>query len=89
MRGDEEARVPLEIITIEVYRVGSDFTVRMDDRSADRLCWDEMLGQIATLTHPDIKSPRYQMRTADEDAAWRARMAKALTDAVSDQESVA
>lgn len=66
---------PKQTITIEVFS-GNNFTVRIDDLFADRLCWDEMLGQIASLTHPKIKEVRYQMKTADEHAEWLARMSR-------------
>ncbi|WP_175785520.1 hypothetical protein [Burkholderia ambifaria] len=45
------------------------YAVTESGRVADRLCWDEMLGQIATLTHPEIKAPRYKMLTAEEYSA--------------------
>ena len=57
-------------ITIEIVDVGKsgDYTVREGDRYADRLCWDEMLGTIAELTHPRIGEARYRMSTAEEHA---------------------
>ena len=36
---------------------------------ADRLTWDEMLGQVAQLTHPKINAQRYKMLTPEEYAA--------------------
>lgn len=30
------------------------------------LTWDEMLGHVATLTHPDIKAPRYRRVPVEE-----------------------
>ncbi|SKC78523.1 hypothetical protein SAMN05445504_2415 [Burkholderia sp. CF099] len=50
------------------------FTVREGDRFADGLCWDEMLGSIAELTHPRVGSARYAMRTAAQWDAWRESM---------------
>jgi PAS domain-containing protein len=45
------------------------FTVQEGERYADQLCWDEMLGQIAELTHPELKREgRYRMDTAE---GWR------------------
>jgi hypothetical protein len=52
-------------ITIEIHESNL-ITVREGERYADRLCWDEAIGQVVTLTHPDIKAPRYQMRDATE-----------------------
>ena len=53
-------------ITIACFEDG-DFTVAMNDRSCDRLAWDEMLGQVAQLTAPN--PPRlYPMLTDDEHA---------------------
>lgn len=47
--------------------IGSGWLVTATDgRYVDSLCWDEMLGQVATLTHSDIKQPRYEMGTLDE-----------------------
>lgn len=37
--------------------IGGDFTVIADGAISDHLCWDEMLGHIATLTL--IGKPRY------------------------------
>lgn len=58
-------------ITIEIVDDGGsgDYTVREDDRYCDRLCWDEMLGTIAELTHPRIGEARYRMETAEQHAA--------------------
>lgn len=54
-------------ITIEIHDTvwAGNFTVREGDRFTDRLCWEELLGQIATLTHPDIRKPRFSMITDD------------------------
>ena len=52
-------------ITIEIHESNL-ITVREGERYADRLCWDEAIGQVVTLTHPDIKAPRYPMRDATE-----------------------
>ncbi len=52
----------------------NDFTIRIGDRYADKLTWDEMLGQIAELTHPRVDRGRYQMLTAEEWAAIKERV---------------
>lgn len=66
-------------ITI-VCKDGNHFDVHEGERYSDRLCWEEMLGQIATLTHPSINAPRFRMDTPDEHAAYRARWEKAPID---------
>lgn len=53
---------------------GNNFAVHEGERYANRLCWDEMLGQVACMTHPKINDPRYAMHTPEELAAWRERM---------------
>lgn len=61
--------------TITITFEGSGpFTVTEGDVNSGYLCWDEMLGQIAELTHPEIKSPRYSMKTEVEWQAWRDRI---------------
>lgn len=59
-------------ITIIVHD-GNHFDVHEGERYCDRLCWDEMLGTIAELTHPKIGEARYRMRTPEEHQAWRDR----------------
>lgn len=54
-------------ITIEIAG-GNNFTVREGDRYVDRLGWDEMIGQVAHLTHPSIGGDRYTMLTAEQHA---------------------
>jgi hypothetical protein len=62
---------------IIIYRGASGglFHVHQGERYADMLCWDEMLGQVATLTHAQIATPRYDMLTPDEYADRAARAA--------------
>ena len=62
----------MRTITIEIHD-GNDFTIIEGDRSCDKLCWDEMLGTIAELTHPKVGEARYRMRTAEEQAEWDAK----------------
>ena len=50
-------------ITIEGGE-GSDWHVFMGDKSCHRLCWDEMLGQVAKLTLE--MPPIYMMKTESE-----------------------
>lgn len=64
---------------IEIQVVdGNTFNVVEGDRMADSLCWDEMLGQVAELTHPKIASARYRMMTPDERAEYRRRFERRL-----------
>lgn len=56
---------PPRIITI-VQTGGNSFSVHEGERFCDRLCWDEMLGTIAELTHPAIGGARYRMLDADQ-----------------------
>lgn len=53
-------------ITIEISAEDNMFTVRDGDRWCPKLCWDEMLGTIAELTHPRIGEARYRMGTAEQ-----------------------
>lgn len=59
--------IDMRIITIEVHDslFAGNFTIREGDRFTDKLCWEELLGQIATLTHPDIRKPRFPMSPED------------------------
>lgn len=57
--------------SITIYCVGgNDYTVQEGEAICDRLCWDEMLGTIAELTHPSIGKARYRMQTAEERDAF-------------------
>jgi hypothetical protein len=49
------------------------FAVTEAGRTADRLAWDEMLGQIAALTHSQIGKGHYQMLTVEEYTAHEDR----------------
>ncbi len=59
-------------ITIVVHD-GNHFDVHEGERYCDRLCWDEMLGTIAELTHPRIGEARYRMSTPEERQKHRER----------------
>jgi hypothetical protein len=51
MRGDKPAR----IITIVAHDSGNgDFDIHVGERLITRLTWDEMLGTIAVITHPQL-----------------------------------
>jgi hypothetical protein len=51
-------------ITITVHD-DNDFDVQEGECICDRLTWDEMLGTVALLCHPDIARSKYRMRTPD------------------------
>lgn len=57
--------------TVEV-RGGMYDVVLPDGRRCDGLSWDEMLGQVARLTHPNLHADSgYAMRTPEEwDQHW-------------------
>ena len=71
-----------KVITVTLYEssslddykpgrsIGPGWCVRVGEEYSDSLCWDEMLGQIVSLTHPDIEQPRYGMLTAE---GWQQR----------------
>jgi len=82
---EEEPRTPKRTITIEIYD-GIDFNVKEDDRYSDRLCWDEMLGTLAELTHPRIEKPRYQMLT---EQGWRLQRERWKSSAASSHNPIA
>jgi len=49
------------------------FKVERDDLVSSKMCWEEMLGQIATLTHPEITRPRFSERTLEQETAENVR----------------
>lgn len=75
----------MRTITIEILDA-NDFTVREGDRYCDKLCWDEMLGTIAELTHPKVGEARFRMMTPEEHAAWEKSLSRVDPVAFSDPE---
>lgn len=61
-------------ITI-VAHDGNNFDVHEGEQYVAHLTWDEMLGQIAHMTHPEIARPRYTMETPEQLEARKARWA--------------
>lgn len=65
----------MRTITIIVHD-GNNFDVHEGETYSNHLCWDEMLGQIAQLTHPSILKARYSMSTPEQHQEradrWRA-----------------
>lgn len=53
------------IITI-VCRASNDFDIFEGESYVSRLCWDEMLGSVAELTHPRIGAARYSLMTREQ-----------------------
>lgn len=53
-------------IIIQQYSDGTNDVIE-GDRRVDRLQWDEMLGHMAQLTHRQLGTPLYAMRTPDEE----------------------
>lgn len=72
-------------ITI-VCRGGNDYDVFEGENYCDRLCWDEMLGTIAELTHPKIGSASYRMVDADQHQAERERHRVRIEALMDDQQ---
>ena len=52
-------------ITIIIHDNPNDYTVQEGEDVCNRLCWDEMLGTVAELTHPRIAQARYRMDAGD------------------------
>ncbi len=77
MSGDDDRTVQ-RVITISVVGAGSssDYTVSEAGRSCDGLCWDEMLGTVAELTHPKIGQAHYRMTTEAERTEREERRAR-------------
>lgn len=59
---------------ITLALVDGGWTVTQGDKFVDHLCWDEMLGQVVHLTHPQILRERYPMLTAGEHEQREADM---------------
>ncbi len=55
----------MRVILIVIGDEG-ELEVRENGATTGQLCWDEMLGQITELTHPQIKRGRYPMHTEQE-----------------------
>lgn len=59
--------------TITITIDDSGFKVQEGDRYHDRLTWDEMLGLVVSITHPQLGKAQYRMATAEEWAEWERR----------------
>lgn len=58
---------------ITIWADESGYNVVQVDRLADRLGWDEMIGQVIHLTHPSIRRARYPMLTEAERRVEQAK----------------
>lgn len=56
-------------ITLRMEEPGA-YEVIVDDATTGTLSWGELVDQVASLTHPDIRRPRFDMLTRAE---WNAR----------------
>ena len=54
------------IESIKIINNDNSFTVYYKDKYAKELCWDEMLGLIASLTISDKKPCQQWLRTEEE-----------------------
>ena len=59
---------------VTVTQTAHGYTVQEGEFYADDLCFDEMLGQVVELLHPDIGKPRYRMLTAAQWREWEERI---------------
>jgi hypothetical protein len=59
-----------------VQEPGGTFNVRRGAQESLSLTWDEMLGQVVSLTFPVEKRPLYPLRTAEEWAIEREEWAR-------------
>jgi hypothetical protein len=54
---------------------GHGYAVTEGDLYTNELTFDEMLGQVVNLCHPNLRQPHYQMLTAEEwlerEKRWR------------------
>ncbi len=50
------------------------WTVTVGDRYCAGLCWDELVAQVVSLSHPSINAPRFEMLTEAEHAERRRRL---------------
>lgn len=73
----------MRTIIIEITK-DKGYIVREGDLFHDQLCWDEMLGQVVSLTHPQLGKERYQMRTSAEWAEYNKRFEPTPTRAPDD-----
>lgn len=61
-------------ITIRIHGPNN-FDVVEGYLEASRLTWEELLGQVAELTHPRLGVPRFTMMSPDEREEQRRRWA--------------
>lgn len=60
------------------------YTVESEGKISNFLCWGEMVEQVISLTHPDIKHHRYHAVTVPEQESEDARRAETFREAPRD-----
>jgi len=74
-------RIEIELIETEsTETIFSGWKVTYGDKYADGLCFDEMLGLVATITMPDEKRNLQWLRTKDQHQAWKKQMEQLASD---------
>lgn len=59
-------------IVMVVIKGANHFDVHEGESYADHLTWDEMLGCVAELTHPEVDGARF-MKTPGQHDRWNER----------------
>lgn len=62
-----------------IHNENSSFTVSYKDKYADELCWEEMLGLIASLTISNNKPCQQWLRTKEEHKKFNQSIYKCST----------
>lgn len=68
-------------ITVEIHE-DNNFTVREGGSYCPDLCWDEMLGTVAELTHPRLGTARYRMLSASQHARYQRKREEERMEAI-------
>jgi hypothetical protein len=77
-------KITIEIASDEEVAAGAQrFDVVLEDgRRCNGLSWDELLGQVAALTHPKLNGEHFQMMTPQQWDERRRLMLKVSGDPV-------
>lgn len=68
-------KIEIELIEEEQPLVWRGWKVSCDDKYADGLTYDEMLGLVACLTMPEQRPTLSWLKTGTQHEAWRAKYA--------------
>ena len=68
-RSYDQRGVAVKALTIEIAEGNYFDLVDWYGRRSGGLCWDELLGAVAEITHPTLGASRLRMETEDETAA--------------------